>query len=181
MSEIVLLMEGFGNNIFITALSVIFPILIGILLTFIASKSKIAESVFSWLSMPFECICPALLLITVYYLIPYVFDLGINEIIKYVVIIVSFTTCFLFYMPARFVKSDSFLKNTLVNGIGLISAVFKWSFCLSFIGFLDLTRASQNIMAKYYNPLILLIPFAVSVLTLFVLELIKRFIKQFMK
>lgn len=176
MNNINLLLQGFANNIIITIISVIFPLCLGVLLTFLAGKSRIADRIFLWISLPFESICPVLLLVFIYYISGRLINFN-----RYVITIFTFSICFMFYMSARFVKTDSFLKNTLVNGIGLISTVFKWSFCVSFIGVIDLLKAANLIMAKSYNPVSYILPFVISLIIIFVLELAKRLLKQFLK
>ena len=173
-----MLLKGFANNILITGLSAILPLIIGIPLCYFASRSKIADSIFHWISIVTECLCPLVLLVAVFYLPATMIDIRLpREFVAYL----ALTVCFLFYMPAHFNKGDSFLKNTLYNGIGLISSIFKWSFCIGYIAVFDLLKAATNAFTSSFETLWFIVPILISVIILFILELGKRFVRQFMK
>ena len=178
MDVILLWFEGLSRNLLITALSAIIPLGLGVLFTFFASRNRIAETVFSWMSLPSECVCPVLTMLVLYYQV--LADLGI-DVSAIAAAVIAFTCCFSFYMPARFVRSDSFLKNVLVNGLGLLSSLFKWSFCVSFIGIVDMLKVASMMGNKAYNYWYYVIPFMVCLIIVGCLEAGKRLIKQFMK
>ena len=176
--------RGLFNNLLITLLSAVVPLCLGVLLTFLASKSRIMETIFSWLSLPTECACPILLMLVLHFsvisdvqrMLPFAFPVP-----AVVTAILAFTLCFSFYMPARFVRGDSFLKNVLVNGLGLISSMFKWSFCVSFIGISDLVSECRMMGNRMYDYRYYVIPFIVCIVIVIWLEVGKRLVKQFMK
>ena len=170
-----LIWSGFANNLLIVLLSSLIPLSTGILLNFFASKKATIGKVFGWVSLPFECICPLLLLIILYYLLPAERN---NALF---IIVIAFSLSFIGYLPARYISSYFFINNILYIGLGLISTIFKWSFCVGYIAYNDMLKGAQMTIARTYNPIYLLIPFIVSLLILTILEIGKRLIKQLMK
>ena len=175
------LLEGFGNSLLITVLSVIFPLIIGTIIIIFSSKFKVVNSIFGWLSVPFECLCPIFLCTAIYFLIP-------MKIIPYdiwylIITVFVLSLCFMGYMPARCVQSYSAIKNILYNGIGLVRNIFMWSLFVSgcTMANTDLFKATSRIISYSYNTIYWLIPLLVSIVILFIFELARRLIKQFMK
>ncbi len=182
MEYIGMLMKGFGGNLLITAVSVGLLLIPGFLLTVLAKKFPVMGKIFGWLSIPFECICPVAMILCLYYLMPGVRVMfgGIN-VYSFFVAILGLTVAYMGYMPARFVPEYSFLKNVLYNGLGMISAIFKWSFCVFVIGCPDILHYARNVMNRTFRTGVYWIPLVVSFACLLGIEIIRRIVKQFMK
>ena len=182
MMHLEMLLKGFGVNILITAATVCLLLIPGILLTFLAKKFPVIGKIFGWLSIPWECICPVAMIVWLSFLDPTArIMLGEINIYRCLLVILSLILAYMGYMPARFVPEYSFLKNVLYNGFGMISAVFKWSFCAFIIGCPDLLHYARCVSITHYRYGIVLTALAASFVCLFVIELLRRIIKQFMK
>lgn len=181
MKEFELLLRGFGGNLLITAATVCLLLLPGILLTLLAKKVPVIGKIFGWLSIPFECICPVALILALYLSVQSIFHLRNMQVSTNLAIILGLTIAYMGYMPARFVPEYSFLKNILYNGLGMISAVFKWSFCAFIIGGQDIIYYARNLMYRAYRGGYYWIPLVVAFACLLILEVARRVIKQFMK
>lgn len=168
----VLFLEGFGNNLLITLLSILFPLGLGILFTFLCAKNRTLEKVFHWISLPFECICPLVIIIALYFIaIP-------TTQTALLPVVIGFSLSFLGYMPARFNRSMSAGRNIAYNGLGLVSAIFKWSFCAGYVGYVDLLKASEVARSRTYIPSYALIPVVASFIVIAVIEIVRRIIKN---
>ena len=172
------LVKGFGNNFLITILSGIIPLTIGVILTFVSSKSRICSKIFEWVSLLFECTCPIVVICAWYYMLAHLLPVG-----RYPVWIFVFALsfCFLGYMPARYIESYSFVKNIIYHGLGLFSALFKWSFLAGYIAIIDLLKATEMIRNRNYNSTYYLIPLLFTFIVLLILEVGRRLVKQLMK
>ena len=167
------LLEGFAGNCLIVMLSCILPLGLGVVFTLVASRSRTAAKVFRWVSLPFECLCPAALMTAMYFAVfAYYVDSGL------VAIVFAFALSFFGYMPARYHEADSFAKNLLVNGLGLISAMYRWSFCAGLIAYKDLLRGADIIRSRTFVGWVTLIPLFVSFFMLLVPEIVIRILKQ---
>ncbi len=173
------LLSAIGKNFLITIISIALPLGIGILLSFFASKNKIVNNIFGWISLPFECICPLALLLVNYFVVHNGFHFSGQQ--PLLVCVLTFLTAFIGYMPARYVSEYSFLKNVLYNGLGLFSAVFKWSLCVSYITADDLLKYCRSIVSKTYNTVYLWIPLLICFVVIIIPEIARRLVKQFMK
>ncbi len=171
-----LILEGLTKNLLITLLSIQLPLGVGILLTVFANMNRTVAKVFSWISLPAECLCPIVVLSAVY------FNSGLrNAAEMFIFSALIFSFCFIGYMPARHYEGYSFLKNILYNGLGLLSSVYKWSFCVGFIGMMDLLRAAQVAGSREYSGAPYWIVLAISVVILLIVETGRRFVKNLMK
>ena len=94
------------------------------------------------------------------------------------VCIIGFTISFLGYMPTRYNSDYPFFKNIAVNGIGLVSSIFKWSFCASFIGAVEMLRVANIQMSKTYDPSSFWTAMIISFVVLLILELMKYVAKE---
>ena len=177
-NQISMLFQGLGKNLIITFLSAIIPLTIGIVLSVLAGKIKMMDNIFSWISLPCEAICPVTLLVAVYFNLLIVFP---SSVLRIIFISLVFTIAFAGYMPARYNRSYSIGKNIIYNGLGLICAIFKWSFVLRFIGYTDLLGAANTIRSYSYRASWLWIPFFAAFVIVLVIEAVKRIVKQFMK
>ena len=161
-----------GVNLLITVLAMLIPFGAGTLMYLFSEKNGTLATIFRWVSLPFEAICPVVLLVTVYY----VGNVRLPVII-YATLVLS--VAYFGYMPARFVEQYSFRKNLLLGGLGLFGAIFKWSFCLGMIGHLDALGYAYRQSAVNFDYLVpLLTVFASSAVLLLAVEVIKRLVKQ---
>lgn len=166
------LFKGLLNNFLITGCSCILPLIIGLAMYYICMKSKnLCKFTFLW--NVFEGVCPLLTIMIMYFCI--LRKVQLNPLL---VCIIGFTISFIGYMPTRFNNKDSLIKNLAVNGIGLISSIFKWSFCASFIGVKDMLGVARILYVRTFEVYYLLLPFAISIGIVFVLEIMKFVIKE---
>lgn len=172
-----MLFRGYMMNILITVVACIIPLAIGIPLTIPSKFSSIVSKIFSFVSLPFECISPLLFsALLLYFIVP-----STSRSLMWVVFAFALSTSFLLYMPAHFQSEYSMLKNILYNGLGLIQGIFLWSFTASFFGIMELMRSASNLFSFTFNGVGWVVPFAVAFATLFVIGLARRVIKNFMK
>ncbi len=174
------LIRGFGYDLLVTVLSVFFPLLVGCGLTVLMhfKRAGALPKVFRYLSVLTEGLAPAAVLLFCYFGL-----FGRSEIPPFLVASVALSVCFTGYMVYRYEARDSLLKNLLVNGIGLVADLLKWSFCtLSFITIQNVTRAVGNVVSRTYEPFI---PYFVLVLftfgILFVLHAARQILKDVLK
>ena len=146
-NELYMILKGLSVNLLITFASCIFPLNFGILTSVFARLNSKVEKVFSWLSLPVESFCPLVFLAALFYGTN-LFDISVY---RNIIPIVAFSICFIGYMPARYNSGYSLIKNILYNGIGLISTVFKWTFCLGFIGVDELLRTAGVLNMRYFS------------------------------
>ena len=178
MKYLGLLFDGLGRNFLITIASMMFPLGIGILLSIFVRKSETAAKVFNWVKIPFECISIPSLLLTVYYLTAYYFYYLPNNILATIIV---FSVTFICYMPSRYDRSSSFGKNLLYNGLGLFSALFKWSFVTHLIGVADLFGAARSVFGVTYQGWPYAATFVIAAGVLVVVEIGRALVKQLMK
>ena len=172
------LIEGFTGTFVLVISSLIIPLVIGIVLTICGTKNSTVEKVFSWISLPFECLCPLILFYIIYFTVP--IYLGIYTT-SFLCCISTLSVCFIGYMPSRINQNYSVLKNILYYGLGLLRNIFFWSFTSSVIGYLDLFKAAQMVTATTYKMEFCFIPFVFSFGFVMVIEVARRIVKQCMK
>ena len=71
-----------------------------------------------------------------------------------------------------------FFKNVAVNGIGLVSSIFKWSFCASFIGAVEMLRVANIQMSRTYDSSVFWTVMIISFAVVIILELMKFVAKE---
>ena len=173
--------EGLLNNILLTVLSCIVPLLFGCLMTVLfalTKKLRFIRNIFQGTSLISESLCPAITIIVVFYLPGMVLANGLD---RWLAVILGFTISFLGYMVKRYDQRDSILKNLLVNSLGLTSTVFKWSFVVGYVGVLDMLRAGTKYMAVTVSLWGVLITLAISFVILLVIEGIRYLLKELLK
>ncbi len=181
ISEII---KGLLTNFLITFLAVLIPLSIGIPLSLVCKKSNALSKVFGWLRLPFEIVCVPLLVMLLYYGPGILFNVHLfsGDFSRALCIVLALSFAYTMYIPARYNPDNSFLKNTLLNSFGLISAAFKWSFIGGMlIGVSDAYRAASMFMARYFSGGAFILLFIIVTVVILVLELPKTVIKQFMK
>lgn len=168
--------EGLLNNFLITGGSCILPLVIGVASYFLCDKNKQLSKLAHFCGAFFESICPLLTIVVLYYCV-----FGNVRLNSLIVCIIGFSISFAGYMPARFSTDDSMLKNLAINGIGLFSTIFKWSFCVCFIGVRDMFNVANLQRARTYESNYLWIPFIISFGIIFILEIMRFVVKENMK
>ncbi len=178
MFEIIFgLMKGLLTNFGITFFSAIVPLIVGIPLSFVVKKSKVVGKIFGWVNIPFECICVPIFIFVGFYIPGFVLGISIPRIVP---VIVALTMAYLLYMPSRYNQNCSFLKNTLYNGLGLISNLFKWSFVAKSIAVVEALSVTVDYTSRgmFWS---LIVTFLIAGAALLVIEVARTVIKQFMK
>ena len=170
------IVKALSGNISITLLSCICPIVVGILLTLLCRTHRVVGMIVGWLSVPIECLCPIVLLYVIYF-----FAGSLLPISPFILCVLTFSIAFIGYMPARYVREYSLLKNVLYNALGVIRTTFMWSFCVSVVGQSDLLGFSRQLFGRTYDSLYFIIPLIVSFLCLLCIEVMRVAIKQFLK
>lgn len=168
--------EGLLNNLLITGGSCILPLMVGVASYFLCDKNKQLSKLAHFCGMFFESLCPLLTIVVLYFCV--LGNVGLNPLI---ICIIGFSISFVGYMPARFSMDDSLLKNLAVNGIGLVSAIFKWSFCVCFIGVRDMFKVANVQRMSTYESNYLWIPFIISFGIIFILEIMRFVVKENVK
>ena len=130
--------QGLLNNVLIAVGSCLLPMMVGMAAYFVCSKNELLTKLAHLWGVIFESFCPAITILLMYYCI--FAQTRLNGIL---VCIIGFSISFLGYMPMRYTSDDSFFKSVAVNGIGLVSSIFKWSFCASFIGAVEMLRVAN--------------------------------------
>lgn len=168
-----LLSQGLLNNILITIGSCILPFAVGTAAYFVCSRNEVLTKLAHLGGMFFESLCPIITIVIMHYCI-----LSQTRLSASWVCIIGFSLSFLGYMPTRFNSDYSLYKNTIVYGLGLASTIFKWSFCASYIGAVEMLRVANIQMARTYDPSSFWNAFIISFVTILILELMKFFAKE---
>lgn len=167
------MIQGLLNNVLITVGSCLLPTIVGIAAYFVCSKNESLTKLAHLCGVIFESFCPVITILLMYYCV--FAQTRLNGIL---VCIIGFTISFLGYMPTRYNSDYSFFKNIAVNGIGLVSSIFKWSFCASFIGAVEMLRVANIQMSRTYDPSSFWTAMIISFVVLLVLELMKYVAKE---
>lgn len=109
--------------------------------------------------------------------IVFILDLVASNVIHLSTNVIN-TLSFLGYMPTRYNSDYSLIKNIAVNGIGLVSSIFKWSFCASFVGTVEMLRVANIHLSKTYEPSSFWTAMIISFAVIVVLELMKFIAKD---
>jgi len=165
--------QGLINNALITVASCILPMVVGIASYFVCSKNESLSKLAHLCGVIFESFCPVITILLMYYCI-----FSRTRLSAVLVCIIGFSISFLGYMPTRYNSDYSFFKNAAVNGIGLVSSIFKWSFCASFIGTVEMLRVANIQMSRTYDPSSFCTAMIISFAVLLVLELMKFVAKE---
>ena len=165
--------QGLINNFLITVASCVLPLMIGTAAYFVCSKNDVISKLSHLVGTLFESFCPVITIVLLYYCV-----FSQSRLNATLVCIIGFSLSFLGYMPTRYNSEYSFFKNTIVNGLGLISSILKWSFCASFIGVVELLRVANIQMSRTYDPSSFWTAFIISFVALLILELMKFFAKE---
>lgn len=167
-----MLLEGLAKNLLITVFSSISPFLVGLFFNFMCKRFPVSIKIARIVGLIFESLCPITTAMLVFWS-----DLGwtIND--RFICCIIGFSISFIGYIPSRYRPEYSFTKNTVVNLLGLLSIIFKWSFCISIIGLNDLLE----ILTLLYHEEGCAFVFLFSFFIILMLELAKFLAKKEMK
>ena len=161
MNSFSIIISGVLQNIWLTVLSCIIPILVGVVVTY-ASKNNVALAkpikLFGYI---FESFSPIVLIVVLFYCL----FAGGN---RFLICVISFSIAFMGYIPSRLVQERSLVKDIAVNSVDLLSHAFKWSFCTRVIALMELlgsmTRVIQSSNQTGVVWLGLIISFAIVLL-----------------
>lgn len=170
------LLEGLTNNLLITVFSSILPFLVGLFFNFVCKQSSALTCFTHVFGMIFESICPVVIISLIWYS-----GLGFAVNDRLICCIIGFSISFSGYIPSRYRADYSFSKNTVVNLFGLLSTIFKWSFCVSAIGINDLLGRSDLIRGLTFDSGSLWLVLLISFFIILMLELAKFLAKKEMK
>lgn len=176
-----LFFRGFGTNVLITICAALVPICLGVLLSLLAKRSTLISTIISAINIPFESIVIPVAVVACYYVVGRFFHLNYSGLIPSIMVVFVLSLAYLFYIPTRYNKNDSFVKNTLYNGLGLLSNLFKWSFVAHLVGVAEALRASNYIMNHQFRPWPYLVTFAVAFVILLLVEAARFLVKTFLK
>ena len=188
-------LEGLQKNFIITACAVLIPLISGILLSLWVKKVPVIGKIASWANIAFKAISIPLLIMLIYYVPGYLLDepifaeidryyyieYDINDVGRFIPVVIALCITHLLYMPAKYNLSFSYSKNIIYNGLGLISNTFKWSLISSMILINDIVKMAKEMaaMKAMIGPMFL--AFIVVGIILVILELSRALIKQLMK
>ena len=121
--------QGLMNNILITLASCVLPVAVGIGFNSLGNAFRNRNGMQRFLHIfgsVFHCVCPIILMFTFYH--------TFHNITRSMTIILALSLSFFGYIPAHYNRSDSLMKNNILGVINLFSAVFMWSFVISYLG-----------------------------------------------
>lgn len=167
------LFQALLNNIFITAVSCLLPLAVGFTAYWLCNKNEHLTMIARILGILFESFCPIVTIGFLYYcgLGQLNGQLNVNCIL---ICIIGFSISFIGYMPLRYDPKNSIIKNLVVNTLGLISTVFKWSFTTGMIAVFDLLTYAK--MARTFgvaSSFVFIPVFFISFVLVLILETLK--------
>lgn len=171
--------EGLIYNILITLSSCLLPTAIGIGLNFLGNAFKNNKGVERFLHIfgsVFHCVCPVLLIITIFY------NLSFNvatDITRPMTVVIAFSLGFFGYIPAHYNKNYSLMKNNTLGVINLFSHVFMWSFISGYIAVPDALSYAQRVMQNTYKSGEFIVLFFKVGSILMLLQVLKLIIEEF--
>lgn len=171
-----MLLEGLAKNLLITVFSSISPFLVGLFFNFMCKRFPVSIIIARIVGMIFESICPVVIISLIWYS-----GLGFAVNDRLICCIIGFSISFIGYIPSRYRADYSFSKNTVVNLFGLLSTIFKWSFCVSAIAIYDLLGRSDLIRGSTSDSGSLWLVLLISFFIILMLELAKFLAKKEMK
>lgn len=171
--------QGLINNILITLSSCLLPIAIGIGLNFLGNAFKNNKGIQRFLHIfgsVFHCVCPVLLIITIFY------NLSFNaatDVARPMTVVIAFSLSFFGYIPAHYNKDYSLMKNNTLGVINLFSHVFIWSFISGYIAVPDALSYAQRVMHSTYESGEFIVLFFKIGIILMLLQVLKLIIEEF--
>lgn len=167
--------KGLLNNFIITIGSCVVPMIVGVLSYLYCRKKATVPKYIRFLGIVFESFSPILTIMMLGY---FIFGRAIPSVGPMAIAIIGFSISFLGYMLTRYNSDYSLTKNIVVNGIGLFSTVFKWSFLASSLGVVEMLGAFKQYESMRYTLEPFWIVFIVSFIVIFILEFMKYIAKE---
>lgn len=162
-----LFFNGLINNLTITALASIIPLIIGIVAYRVIDINPNLNCFLKFAGSIFESFCPVITIIILYFCVLS----SLNN--AYWICVIGFSISFIGYLPSRYNPENSFNKNIIVIFFGLIISIFKWSFVVSLVGVLDMLRSANLQMSKTYDASCFWLVFIASFVILILLNVVK--------
>lgn len=169
-------MSGVLTTLLIVFISSIIPILVGIASKFVIKQNEQLIGLSKIAGTFFESISPIVLLCSLYFCV-----FARSGMPSIVVSCIGFSLCFLGYIPYRLNSENSLGKDIVVNTVGLIAELFKWSFCVNIIGVFDAFGTIRMLMARTYEYYPMLILLLFTLIVIFALNIIKLVLEERMK
>lgn len=163
------LLKGLFNTAIITVVSCIIPGIIGVVFNSKAENNNSLQAVGKVVGNVFNSFSIIPLLCCLFYV---VFKTSVNAVI---ISCIAFSLAYIGYMPAHYNQHDSVQKNIVVNGIGMVSSILKWSPCVAFIGCNDLFSSARIIFSRTYSTVFFVIVLGVYFAILLVINFAKLF------
>lgn len=138
--------EAFLRNLILTVFSCILPILVGAVYLPAAKKNPKEKRIAPIIALIPESISPFIMAAMMNFL----FNCSSREtrrffwhypLLRQILFILSFSICFIAYIPKRENRNYSVRKDLIVNSLGLFSTVFMWSLPTTGLGRLADSRA----------------------------------------
>lgn len=132
--------QGLKNNILITLASCVLPAAVGIGFNSLGNAFKNRNGMQRFLHIfgsVFHCLCPIILMFTFYY--------TFHNITRSAAIILALSLSFFGYIPAHYNRNDSLMENNILGVINLFSAIFMWSFVISYLGNVEALRYALSV------------------------------------
>lgn len=165
--------SGILNNILITVFSCIIPVVAGFVLAYIAKNNSMLSTPIKVLGNVCESLSPIIMIVVLFYCV-----FAQTHINRIVICIIAFSISFIGYIPSNLKEEYSLSKNVVVNFVGLIAHVFKWSFCTTIIGTTELLRNLQMTVSRTYETGVLWIGLIISFMIVFILNMIKFVLEE---
>lgn len=138
--------EAFLRNLILTVFSCILPILVGAVYLPAAKKNPKEKRIVPIIALIPESISPFIMAAMANFLF-YSYSRGTISfffhypLLRQILFILSFSICFIAYIPKRENRNYSVRKDLIVNSLGLFSTVFMWSLPTTGLGRLADSRA----------------------------------------
>ena len=170
-------LQGLKINFWLTIVSFIVLLTIGIPLSLAVKKNDYSRKIFMWINIPFNCICIPIFFLY-YYLVHFAF--GVVTVSRFLIVVSAMIFAYLLYLPSKYNVSFSFVKNILYNSLGLLSILFKWSFVSMILVLSDGLEITMKLTAVgLVTPSIFLL--LITFILLLVIEIGRVLIRELMK
>lgn len=170
--------EAFLRNLILTVFSCILPILVGAVYLPAAKKNPKEKRIAPIIALIPESISPFIMAAMMNFL----FNSSSREtrrffwhypLLRQILFILSFSICFIAYIPKRENRNYSVRKDLIVNSLGLFSTVFMWSLPTTGLGRL----ADSQAYRRDTNILSIIAMLAISFLSVLILKSAKYWIE----
>lgn len=163
--------EAFLRNLILTVFSCILPILVGAVYLPAAKKNPKEKRIVPIIALIPESISPFIMAAMTNFLF-YSYSRGTISfffhypLLRQILFILSFSICFIAYIPKRENRNYSVRKDLIVNSLGLFSTVFMWSLPTTGLGRL----ADSQVYRRDTNILSIIAVLAISFLFVLILK-----------